>query len=347
MSLKAITFGSAMVDIIAVLQSNSIEQMSLSNAHSQYLLVEPGRKIEAQSISSHIGGGALNTGVCLSRLGCETAPVVKTGDDPSRHSVLEHCAANNLETATVLTEANGATGSAVMIASHDKNAAIFTQRGANTMLIEDDLADVDFTNADMVHAAPLSGQSAALLPLISTRAHVANVFFSCNPGIRQITNRANSVLLAAKNMSLISLNAVEAAALVPCLSAIETNLQWKEPVTSETTIGTQGAPVSLLQFCEVFHSHGPENILITFGGEGAWLYDGKELHHQPIISAKVAGTAGAGDSFVSTLAWGLKTQRSPQDALVLAAHNASSVVSFVNTTDGLLEKEKLFDRAGL
>ena len=101
------------------------------------------------------------------------------------------------------------------------------------------------------------------------------------------------------------------------------------------------------KFCEVLHAHGPKNVLITYGNEGAYLYDGTELHHQPVIPAKVAGTAGAGDSFVSTLAWGLKSDHSAKQALLLAAHNASSVVSFVNTTDGLLSAEELFSRAQL
>jgi len=79
--MKAITFGSAMIDIITVIDSDSIEQLSLSNAHQQFLLVEPGRKVEAQSITRHIGGGALNTAVSFARLGCDVYPIVKTGDD--------------------------------------------------------------------------------------------------------------------------------------------------------------------------------------------------------------------------------------------------------------------------
>ena len=102
----------------------------------------------------------------------------------------------------------------------------------------------------------------------------------------------------------------------------------------------------LQQFCEAFHMHGPSNILVTYGSEGAYLFDGENLHHQSIVPVEVAGTAGAGDAFVSTLAWGLCSNLSAQDALLMAAHNASSVVSFVNTTDGLLEREELEKRAG-
>jgi len=341
---KAATFGSAMVDIIAVLESDSIEKISLSNAHQQYLLVEPGRKVEAETISTHIGGGALNTAVCLARLGCNVTPIVKTGTDANRDHVVDHCKNNNIETSGMLISQDGSTGSAVMIASHDKNAAIFTHRGANTMLVEKDLNIMPLTDFDLVHAAPLSGDSAAMLPEISARAKAAGAFFSSNPGIRQITKRANSVLTAAKNMSLISINEVEAAALVPSLSALDGDLDWGKVNADKPVLNSQGGPIPMLKFCETLQAQGPENVLITCGGDGAYLYDGKKLHHQPIVEAEVASTAGAGDSFVSTLAWGLKSGFDAQKALLLAAHNASSVVSFVNTTDGLLKEDVLLKR---
>ncbi len=336
-----------MVDIIAVLKSESIEQISLSNAHQQYLLVEPGRKVEASSITTNIGGGGLNTAASLSKLGCSVQPIVKTGDDPSRDHVLDHCNGFDLDVSRMLLDEAESTGSAVMIASHDKNAAIFTQRGANTTLSAGDLDTVGALDADLVHIAPLSGDSANMLPEIARLAREANAFVSCNPGIRQITTKTNTVLAASKNLDLISINGAEAAALVPCLSALNEGLEWRTASKDEPVLRSQESTISLTQFCAVFFQHGPANVLVTYGGDGAYLYDGKELHHQPIVRAEVAGTAGAGDSFVSTLAWGLRSGYEADKALLLAAHNASSVVSFVNTTDGLLAKNELLKRAGL
>ena len=344
-ALKAVTFGSAMIDIITVVKSESIEQISLSNAHQQYLLVEPGRKVEAESITRHIGGGALNTAVSFAKLGCQARPVVKTGNDVPRDHVVKHCGSHGLDTSSFIVDANGSTGSAVLIASHQQNAAIFTHRGANTKLITQDLEVLAPLEADIVHAAPLSGASAKMLPKISELAKEAGAFFSSNPGIRQITTMTNTVLSAVKNMNLISINEVEAAALIPGLSALDPKLDWGTPASGEPVLKSQGSKISLEKFCNALHNHGPENILVTFGGDGAFLHDGKKLHHQPIIPAKVAGTAGAGDAFVSTLAWGLKSGHGPTQSLLQAAHNASSVVSHVNTTDGLLTRDELFAKS--
>ncbi len=345
--VSAITFGSAMVDTIAVLQSDSVEKISLSNAHSQFLLVEPGRKIEAEEITTHIGGGALNTAVCLARLGCEVMPVVKTGKDPSLDLVEAHCKKNQLNVDGMIISHNDPTGAAVMIASHEKNAAIFTQRGANTKLVKEDLVALRSVSVDLVHAAGLSGESANMLPEIASLAKKTGAFFSSNPGIRQISNKSNSVLTAAQDMALISLNAVEATALIPCLSALDRSLDWGTPKRNEPSLSSPGGRVPLEKFCQALASHGPKNVLVTFGGEGAWLFDGKDLHHQDVIAANVAGTAGAGDAFVATLAWGLNCGRPASHALLLAAHNASSVVSHVDTTTGLLKFEALQERANL
>ena len=345
--MKAITFGSAMVDIIAVLKSESIEQISLSNAHQQFLLVEPGRKVEANSITTNIGGGGINTAASLAKLGCFVQPIVKTGNDPSRDHVIDHCESFGLDVGRMLLDPSESTGSAVMIASHEKNAAIFTQRGANTTLSNEDLANVGAMDADLVHIAPLSGASANMLPAIAEKANQAETFVSCNPGIRQITTKTNTVLAAARNLDLISINGAEAAALVPCLSALNEGLEWRSPAEDQTVLRSQESIISLKQFCEVFLRHGPANILVTYGGDGAYFHNGTDLVHQPIIPSDVSGTAGAGDSFVSTLAWGLKSGYRSEEALLLAAHNASSVVSYVNTTDGLLARDELLKRAEL
>ena len=344
-SLKAMTFGSAMVDIIVVLNSGSVEKLTLSNAQSQFLLIEPGQKLEARSITTHIGGGALNTAVSLSRLGCDVLPVVKAGEDASRDHVTGHCEQNGLSTDGIIVSNEEPTGSAVMIASHERNAAIFTQRGANTTLNDDDVGNITFAGFDIVHIAPLSGNSALCLPEIAKNAKEAGCFLSSNPGIRQISKHPNTVLTAARSMDLISINDTEAAALATCLSAQIPDLVWKNATADETILSITGGNISLLQFCEAMHKNGTQNILITFGKDGAWLFDGSKLHHQPIIETDVASTAGAGDAFVSTLIFGLKSGLGSKLALSMAAHNSSSVVSHVNTTDGLMHYDDLLAKA--
>jgi len=342
--MKTLTFGSAMVDIIAILVSDSVEKITLSNAHSQYLLIEPGRKVEAEEIETHIGGGGLNTAVSFARLGAGVKPMVKVGDDASKDHVLRHCKAFGLDTTAIVVDPAQATGSAVMIATHERNAAIFTRRGANTCLSVSDLGPEDHFKEDLIHAAPLSGASALVLPEIAKRAE--NTFFSCNPGIRQLTTRTASVLAAGEHMDLIAINDLEAAALVPVLSAMDPTFQWQTPSPQVPAIRCEGQAIGLASFARALSKQGPSRVLITHGAGGAYLFADDVLYHQPVVPVEVAGTAGAGDAFVSTLAFFLASGFSPEPSLRLAAHNAASVVSHVNTTDGLLELDTLKARAG-
>jgi ribokinase len=76
MTRKALTLGSAVIDIIVTIDPERIEQMQMRNADTSFLLVEEGRKVDAESITRHIGGGGVNTAVSLARLGFDTATVV-------------------------------------------------------------------------------------------------------------------------------------------------------------------------------------------------------------------------------------------------------------------------------
>jgi ribokinase len=87
MTRKALTLGSAVIDIIVTIDPERIEQMQMRNADTSFLLVEEGRKVDAESITRHIGGGGVNTAVSLARLGFDTATLVKTGDDRNREDV--------------------------------------------------------------------------------------------------------------------------------------------------------------------------------------------------------------------------------------------------------------------
>ena len=79
--MKVLTVGSAMIDTIAIMASDSIERMSMRNAESSFFLLEEGRKTDALEVSTHCGGGAINTAVAMSRLGLDVATLVKVGRD--------------------------------------------------------------------------------------------------------------------------------------------------------------------------------------------------------------------------------------------------------------------------
>ena len=143
MSMKVLTIGGAMIDRL-LSHSGRVERMSMSNAHSSFLLLEEGRKTEAEEVSTHVGDGAVNVSVAMARLGLDVAVLAKFGADPRAETILQRLEEEGVSTACVKRDPRSPTGTSVFISSHDRNAAIFTFRGANTLLEAEDLQQRHF-----------------------------------------------------------------------------------------------------------------------------------------------------------------------------------------------------------
>jgi ribokinase len=182
-----------MVDTIAIIDSGRIERMTMLNADSSFLLLEEGRKTEAVEVSTHSGGGAVNVAVAMARLGMDVALLAKVGVDARAETILQRLEKEGVSTVWVKRDPRLPTGSSVLIASHDRNAAIFTFRGANTLLEADDLRDEAFT-ADVLYVANLSNESADCFPAIVKRGKEHGALVAANPGPRQLSARGKAFL---------------------------------------------------------------------------------------------------------------------------------------------------------
>src|SRR5262245_45335523 len=217
-AMKALTVGGAMIDTIAIIASDRIERMSMRNADSSFLLLEEGRKTEALEISTHVGGGAVNAAVAMSRLGLDVAALIKVGRDERAEMVLAHLMREGISTRWALRDGRAPTGSSVLISSHDRNAAIFTFRGANTLLDEGDLQSDAFA-VDVVYVSSLSNESADTFPAIIARAKAHGALVAANPRIRQLSSRGAAFQEALARIDILAINRTEADVLVPGLVA--------------------------------------------------------------------------------------------------------------------------------
>lgn len=65
-----------------------------------------------------------------------------------------------------------------------------------------------------------------------------------------------------------------------------------------------------LEYIETFHSAGAKNVVLTLGGEGAIVSDGRRLEKLPAFARRVVDTTGAGDAFWAGLYRGLTEGKS-------------------------------------
>lgn len=350
--MRAICIGSAMIDIIVMVESRNIERMTMHNAPSSFLLLEQGAKVEAQSISTHCGGGAVNASVAMRRLGAQSAILAKIGQDANGERILAFLTEAGVDATRILRTAEVATGQAVLVSSHDRNQTIFTQRGANGFIRPEEIAEDSFAGHDLVYVAALSNRSADCFPLIVKRAIAAGAFVSANPGIRQITSRTEALLSSIAGLGLLAVNRVEANALVPAVEGrnagrAERRLaapRWtgEPPRLMRQGLSFGGFDMGLVKFLSgLMAVSGIGRAVITDGIEGAFLADRAGLHFCPSLKVEVMGTAGAGDAFTSTLSLMLASGAEPARALRAAAINSAAVVTRSDTTEGLLDREAL------
>lgn len=348
MTLRALCVGSAMADIIVLVASRDVERMTMTNATSSFLLLEQGKKIEATSITQHVGGGAVNAAVALARLGLEVAALVKIGRDRNGDRILDRLAAEGVDDSLVIRAEELPTGTAVMVSSHDRNATIFTQRGTNTLLRPTEIRPEMFAGRGLVYITTLSNRSAECFPLLAELGRKAGAFVAVNPGIRQLTSRTAAFLAALKDVDLLAVNRVEAEALVPAVSTLEDGAhpapeRQEEGAPRLLRLGLSfgGFDLGLVDFMARLRRQGVARVLVTDGVEGAYLHDADGLHYCPALRTEVVGTAGAGDAFSSTLAAGLAQGQTPAQALRAATLNATAVVSRLDTQSGLLRADEM------
>lgn len=349
--MKILTVGGAMVDSIAIVDSSQIERVTMRNAETSFLMLEEGRKTEALDVSTHCGGGAVNAAVSLARLGHDVSTLVKLGKDQRADTILSRLESEGVSTRWAMRDGNEKTGASLIIASHERNACIFAFRGANTSIRAADLKPEAFA-VDLCYVTSLSNESADSFAELVQRARAKGALIAVNPGIRQLSVRQGAFQQCLAEIGILALNRVEADVLVAGLvarfgeggPAIAHQPGASPPELLMRGFESGGFHMSARGFFSALLSCGPRWIVVTDGGNGAFLATDGTIYHCPPAPAEVVGTAGAGDAFCSTLAGYLASGSEPETAMAYAAINAASVVAHVDTQSGLLDGPTLAAR---
>ncbi len=349
--MKALSIGGAMIDTIAIIESERIERMSMLNAETSFLLIEEGRKTEALEVSTHCGGGAINTAVAMSRLGLDVATLVKLGRDARADLILGRLTTEGVSSRWVIRDAGAPTGASVLLSSHDRDAAVFTFRGANTLLEPSDLIDEAFAT-DLVYVSSLSNRSVECYPHIIDKAKAAGALVAVNAGVRQLSARGSAFLESLGKIDILAINRPEADALVPALvakfgeggSVISLEAGEQPPRLLARGLVGGGYEMSVPAFLCALRRLGTRYVMLTDGRGGAFVCADGSVNYCPAVEANVAGTAGAGDAIAATFTAFVALGRPSDVALKAATLNAASVVAHIDTQSGLLRHDALEER---
>lgn len=313
-----IAIGGATRDIFFRFDDLLVETNSKSKTGS-YLAIPYGAKMVSAETFYSYGGGAVNTAVCLARLGLKSASVCNIGKEGTGSLVLDYLKKEKVNTTLVRRDTTLHTGLSIFILGKDSEHTGFLERGANSHLLIERISRLKKTK--WFYVTSLTGDSAKILPELFSFAQRHKIKIAFNPGSTQLAEGYHGLKKYIEQSEVLLLNREEAESL----AFSRDKKYYKSEKQLLRGIQNMGAKISV----------------VTEDGKGSYATsEGKDWHVRA-LSTKVVDTTGAGDSYGATFIAFLIKGYTIRQAMTAAAVNSASVVSKLGAGDGLLSYNEL------
>lgn len=354
--MKILIIGGATVDII--IRYEDAETMHLRTPHStqSFLLLKEGGKVEVKEILYFSGGGANNATFSFKHLGLNATPCVKVGNDEAGTFILKKFKDAHINTDLIIVAKEAQTGTSFILPSLEGDRTILAFRGINALLTHQELPLSSIKKFDYVYITSLSGPSSQMLLPIVKEAHKHGIPVATNPGTSQLIAGAPTLREALPFIDILILNSYEAKKFMVSLAQTSETLKKKLhrkkprlkkqcPELLQEAVSINDVWFSLNSFFKTVLASGPRVVVVTNGAEGVYVATHKTIYFHPSLPTTVVNTLGAGDAFGSCFVGSLVMGHSVQDALRHGIINAASVISHMDTKQGLLRMKELIRRA--
>ena len=308
---KVVVFGSAIADV--VVSSSNFKVVKSHQVEGGMALCEVyGGKIEAESVDLLVGGGGTNVGVGLLRLGQTVRVVSAVGKDRLGRIIKEEMERDGLESKWV-EEREEKTGASVILVAGDGGRSIITHRGASKEIESKDVDWEMVVRSDWIQASSLGGKMDLLEDLVIF-GDKNKIGIGLNPGKKELASKERMKNLLSK-VSFLSLNHMEAVEF------------WG---------GKYGEDKEM---AKKFIGAGVKMVAITDGKKGAGLGTKDGWIKADSFKTKSVDDTGAGDAFATGAVTGILLEKKPEEILKMGLANGGSVICFLGTKEGLLDKK--------
>lgn len=377
-----VSIGGATEDVFVRCDLSKIMRLEDVFSKQAFMCFSYGSKLNVEEIFFHVGGGALNTAVNFANLGFKSAAVVKLGQDSSADSILKTLKQRNVSTDLIHSAENCKTGFSVVLNSFEGDRTVLTYRGANSRLTIDNINWDAIRDTEWIYVSSLSGDSSEILDALSDFAEEHGVNMAFNPGATQIKRGISGLKKILAQTEFLILNKEEASQLTEiqenlryidrdkctgtstCVDVCPVDMYKLDDENKAIRAGNNETCIKGCELC-VTHcperaisvspwasnideqlvrlkSLGPKVVVITDGGKGVQIYDGKYRYVMASYEVAVKSTLGAGDCFASTFtASMIQTNWDIEKSLKYAAANAANCVKEYGAQSGLKTFEEL------
>ena len=269
----------------------------------------PGSTIDVEKIAYELGGSGVNTAIEFAKHGHEVIFFGNIAKDSAGTAIVNRFNREDIDTSYINIIDNTTTGTAIILLDQ-KRAKKVTLRsaGASSDFSNLDINDLSLVQPDWLYVSTLNGDMHTLLRLFE-KAKSLGTKIMFNPGPKELAEPKKLVGLL-QDVDILYVNKTEAANIVP------------------------GAVLSEL----LSHlANYVKTVIITDGQMGGIATNGEESYRFGIYEdVPVKDTTGSGDAFGSGFLAHFAAGKSFRISLIYASANATSVVTKVGTTKGLL-----------
>lgn len=314
---STMSIGGATFDLFVIADHGVIHK----NEHAKAFTLPLGAKIRVEEVIRACGGGAHNTSVGLSRLGCQASYCGVIGDDPWGKSILDNCAAEGVDTAHVTVVENEASDFSIILTARSGERVILKHPGTSKHLQDATFAREAAAEVNWIYLNSIQEEACQIEDdIIRILTEIPHARLTWNPGGCQIDMgmRRHGIEEMLRQTDLLLLNKEEALAFT------------KEP--------------DVLSAMKRLVAAGVKTVCVTDGAQGTLATDGKIVYHCLPGDCTVVDTTGAGDAFGTGATWALLTGKNLPTALRAGTINAMSVVGSVGAQPGLLTLDAMEKR---
>jgi len=312
---RTISIGGATYDLFVQLASCNTHTIGGAKSFAFPL----GEKIAVESVTETCGGGASNTAVGLSRLGCDAKFCGVLADDQWGQTLQRNFQNERVDTRCATIVEDEVSSFSIILSSSGGERTILYNAGANRHLHDAIFSRETLKEVDWVYLNHIQEDSCIIRDdIVDALVSDDAIHFTWNPGGRQI----NSGIKEEQNAQLLS----------------QTDLLLLNQEEALQFTGQKEASDAL----RILTDAGARNVCITNGAQGTVASDRKHMYRCPAISnATVADTTGAGDAFGSGATWALVQGNDLPFALRAGTINATSVIGVIGAQAGLLTDIKM------
>ena len=304
---KIVSIGAALQDIFLVDHDNLAPTQIGSEAVLGKLLV--GAKINIDKLSYMVGGGGMNSAINFARHGHEAILLSNIAKDPAGNSILKALNTESIDSSYMNLASRKNTGTSIILLDTNRGKhTTLTYHGASSKydnFSEEVLSEIQ---PEWLYATSLNGDVYTLSKFFE-KAKSLGIKIAFNPGGMEI-KESKKIIGLLQDVDLLIVNKKEANRIV-------------------------GGAVLTEQ---LYHLNNyVDMVIITDGAMGGIATNGSESYRFGIYEdIKVKDTTGVGDAFGAGFLAHFAAGKSFRSSLIFASANATSVISKIGATSGVL-----------